>query len=198
VVLFNFKTELFGANMNLFARFVKRKNNLLFGVGNRCRNGMYVLFLDYDDVPLTWVREEIHLLQSRFDSLIGSAYIFGTRKGFHVVFLEKNDLEDVIEMMKVTSCDKHYKDIPMYYGRRIWVLRQSPKKNEDLHYVGCMHKITNSNLCSFVTINERSFSHKNYLQQMFVIPEKDFVKGNKFDKEVSITLAHYKVGDDNA
>jgi hypothetical protein len=110
------------------------------------------------------------------------------------VFLDKNDLEDVIEMMKITSCDKHYKEIPLYYGRRTWVLRQSPKPNEDLKYIGCVHK-DKSAIQS--TLNIRSLAHKNYLQQLFSIPERDFAdKNNLFDDETIITMAYYKVRED--
>lgn len=190
----SFKSDVWKWHMNFFTRIIKQKNHLLYGVGNRCKDGTYILFLDYDETPLSWIKEEINFLQKRYDMLISTAYIFETRKGFHVVFLDKNDLEDVIEMMKITSCDKHYKEIPLYYGRRTWVLRQSPKPNEQLKYIGCVRK--GKELIQS-TLNVRSLAHKNYLQQMFNIPEEDFfIKGHDFDEETQITMAYYKVRED--
>lgn len=166
--------------MNWLLRIIRKKSNLLWGMGNRCKDATYILFLDYDNTPIEWVTEEIRLIQKRYCMLVGTAYLFQTRKGIHVVFLEKNDLEDIIEIMKITSADKQHRDIPLYHGRRIWVLRGSEKKNEKLQYLGCL---TNSISC--VTLGDRSNPHKQYLQMLFKIPDKDFYRGTHLTKKRS-------------
>jgi hypothetical protein len=179
--------------MNWIIRIIKQKKHLLYGMGNRCKDGLYILFLDYDDTPLEWITEEIKLLQKRYSMLISTAYIFKTRKGYHVLFLEKNDLEDVLEMMRITSADKQHREIPLYYGRRIWVLRNSPKKQETINYVGCVHNVNKT-----ATLNLKSNAHKEYLKLLYKIPNKDFGKQIDFDNENNLTLAYYHVGDKDA
>jgi hypothetical protein len=192
-MLLSTKIDLFGLHMNAFFRVIKRKTHLLWGVGNRCKDGSYILFLDYDDTPIDWVTEEIRLIQKRYMMIVGTAYLFKTRKGIHAVFLEKNDLEDVIEIMKITSADKQHREIPLYHGRRIWVLRGSPKRDETLEYLGCITKSDDG-----ATLGNRSLAHKNYLKTMFSIPERDFARGNPFDDDDTVTLAFYHVGKDDA
>lgn len=162
------------------------KESLMYGMGNRCNDGRYVLFLDYDDVPVQWVIDEINLLHEVACGSVGNAYLFRTKHGLHVVFLEKHSLGDVVELLNMTSCDKQYKAIPMRYARRIWVLRQSPKKNETMEYLGVITKDCNL---------DRSMAHREWLQSYYRIPDKDFpVTG--WDDEEKIIIGYYHVNDE--
>jgi len=191
-MLLNIKFDVLGRHINMILRAIKQKDNLLYGVGNRCNDASYILFLDYDNTPLDWVTEEIRLLQRRYNTKLGTAYLFKTRKGIHALFLEKNDIDDIIEMMRITSSDKQHKEIPLYYGRRIWVLRGSPKKDEELMYLGCLTSLGTTQSVM------RSNAHKKYLQLLYTIPESDFYRGSGFDDENELTLAYYHVGKDDA
>lgn len=171
-----------GRKWTFLFRVVPDRVVLQGGFGNRCHDGRYVLFLDYDETPLEWIDEEIVLLQTLFR--LGNAYVFATKHGFHVVFLEKHLLLDIIDMMKVTSCDAQYKDIPLYYGRRVWILRTTNKRNEKICYVG-----VKKHVCNY----ERSLAHKAYLQTFFDIPDEDFVGGGTFDEYRSLTVGYYRV-----
>lgn len=160
----------------------------MFGMGNRCGDGRYVLFLDYDGTPVEWVIDEISLLHEFFPGLLGSAYLFRTKHGLHVVFLEKHSIGCIVDLMGVTSCDQRYKGVPLQYARRVWVLRQSPKKGEKLSYLGVVPSPRPS-------AQTRSTAHKLYLQGTFGIKEQDFKNGGRWDEEKDIILGYYKVND---
>lgn len=183
IIKWNF--DVFKKNVTFLFRIAVKRETLTQGYTNRCHDGQYVLFLDYDGTPLEWIQEEIKLLQERYD--IGTAYTFVTKHGFHVVFLEKFTFGAIINMMDMTSCDKHYKDIPMFYGRRCWVLRHSDKKDESIKYLGAL---PSKHLRKLM---ERSLAHKIFIQKNYNIPEKDFAKSGYFDENKELTLAFYKI-----
>lgn len=184
IIKYNF--DVLKKNVTLLFRVAAKRENLTQGYGSRCSNGQYVLFLDYDSTPYDWIVEEIRLLQQRYT--LGTAYTFSTKHGYHVVFLEKFFIGEIVDMMNVTTCDKNYKEIPLYYGRRIWVLRHSDKKNETIKYREAVH--TNH---PDVILPVRSLAHKTFLQKNFKIPEKDFAHGSDYDNNKELTLAFYKI-----
>lgn len=189
-MLLNIKFDLWGFHINWYWKVQREKRDLMWGVGNRCKDGRYVLFLDYDDTPQEWIIDEIGLLQHRYADLLGTAYLFSTKHGTHVVFFEKHTLDKIYEMMTKTSCDNNYTMIPMHYGRRTWILRSSKKKDETIEYVGCVH---HPNTPSSV---ERSNAHRVYFQDLYPIPDKDFNDGGgEWDKEDTLTMAYYKIHD---
>lgn len=179
---------MLGQSVNLLFRSSKRKDVLQYGIGNRCKGGGYVLFLDYDNVPYEWVAEEVRFLQERFRQELGKAFLFGTKNGIHVIFLEKHDLGSIISMMAVTSCDKDYKVVPLLSSRKIWVLRQSTKKDEAIKYLGALRAPCNW---------ERSRAHALYLKQFCGVPNKDLIGGGAFDKEEQVVLGYYYVAGRN-
>lgn len=180
------EVTIFGKQFSLILRVFPEKTVITGGFGNRCKNAEYILFLDHDDTPEHWIREELKLLQKNFP--LGNAYLFRTKRGHHTIFLEKFPLCDITEMMLVTSCDAHYKSIPMFYGRRMWVLRSLEKKNETIKYLGVIKNHSDI---------ERSLAHKEYLKNIYKVPEKDFAGNGKFDKEKDLTLAYYKISEKN-
>lgn len=177
-----------GRTYNLLFRSVKEKKVLHYGVGNRCKNGQYVLFLDYDDTPLEWVEEELLLLQKRFEFLLGDAYLFKTKNGIHVIFLEKHHLGRIIQMMDMTSCDKNYKTVPLLYARKVWVLRQSEKKGEDIRYLGKL---------SSPSTWDRSKAHALYLEQFCKVPHTDLVLNGALDDQDTVTMGYYHITERN-
>ncbi len=179
--------NLFGRKNSLILRSVKEKSVLMYGFGNRCKDGKYVLFLDYDNTPYNWISEEIGLLQEMFS--LGTAYVFQTKNGYHVVFLEKYTLKQIISFLDVTSCDKNYKTVPLYYGRKIWVLRTSPKVDEELRFIKAHHPL-------LPNIEEKSLAHSMYLAKFYDVPLED-LPIQHLDGQENLTLAHYKIGSEN-
>lgn len=178
--------DLFGWHLNVLFRAVPERKVLHFGMGNRCNDGKYVLFLDYDHLPLEWVEEEILLLQ---DLGLGNAYVFKTKHGIHVVFLEKYYLGLMSNLLDVTSADKNYKSIPMQYARKIWILRQSNKKDESIEYLGVRKKRG---------LPEKSLAHASYLYAFMKVPLIDIeLSLGDWDKETDVTMGYYKIAERN-
>jgi hypothetical protein len=161
-----------------------------YGVTNRCKDGKYVLFLDYDlDTTMyEWIQEEVQLLQ-RVTNL-GSAYVFKTQHGYHVMFLEKFYLENIVDMLGMTTCDQQYKDVPLLYGKKVWVLRTNEKTNETMQYVGVIHPPVVHR-----SYFERSTAHMMYIKQRFKIPRKDFSIGDRFDGQHDLVIGHYFINE---
>lgn len=166
--------------VNLLFRIVPKREVMQFGVGNRCRDGTYLVFLDYDSTPYEWIREELLLMQRIFG--LGTAFIFKTKHGWHVIFLEKLPLGLVIDVLKMSTVDMRYREVPMMYGRKIWILRQSKKRNEKSRYWA---KIPQETL--FV----RSRAHARYLVSMCGVPRGSIGRGT-FDEEDNLTLGYYR------
>ncbi len=110
--------------MGIFKSFTTWKT----GITNRCNDGKFVLFLDYDNVPLQWIIDEITYIQTHFS--LGDLHIFKTGKGYHVINTEKRQFGTILEIMKSTTCDPHYITVPLKYGKRVWTLRISNKKGK--------------------------------------------------------------------
>lgn len=182
--------SVFGHTVNLLFRVTREKTAMMYGVGNRCSDGQYVLFLDYDDTPAEWIYEEIELLQKTHDCL-GDAFVFKTKNGYHVVFLEKLSLGTIIKLMDITSCDKDYKNVPMNYGRKIWVLRSSPKKGEEITYEGAVRR--KHGVCH----RERSRAHMLYLSSIGGVSKRKMAIGGAFDKSEKVIMAYYRVAERN-
>lgn len=178
------QVNLFGWQLSYYVRVLKERTTLMYGVGNRCHNGEYVLFLDYDGLPLSWIRDEISLLQSY--GVVGHAYIFQTKHGYHVIFLEKMTFDVLTSHLRMTTCDKNYQVVPMEYSRKIWVLRQSPKKNENVTYVGVQQ--------SLVSVQRmKSRAHGIYLRDFMHVPKADFFDDQGYDQEKELYVGYYKI-----
>ncbi len=159
------------------------REQFIVGVGNRCHDSTYIVFLDYDDTPLDWIREEIILLQKLYE--LGTAYLFKTGNGFHVVFLEKCTLGALIDILDATTIDKNFRDVPMKYGGKIWVLRQTEKDGETIKYIGPMFQQSKS---------IKSWAHKEYLRKTYKIPRNNFeITPELWDMQKQILHATYYV-----
>lgn len=167
-------------------RVIKEKTVLHYGMGNRCNDGQYVLFLDYDQTPYEWVIEELLLVQNTFG--LSTGFLFKTKNGYHVLFLDKMSLGRVAQIMDYTTCDKQYRAVPMYYARKIWVLRTSEKEREKIRYVGC---------CPNDTPTEKSQAHGRYLTQVLGVPPRDLPSAGGYDLSETLTLGYYYISKEN-
>jgi hypothetical protein len=188
-MLIKYNFAILRRSVNLLCRITKERTVLQYGYTNRTAEGRYCLFIDWDNAPESWVRDEIKLLHELYPDEIGTVYLFKTKHGFHAVSLEKHTLGRLTEIMRVTSCDQNYKEVPMYWTRRAWVLRNSPKKDEQPTYIGCFHNPAAE--------GERSNAHRLFMQKILGIPKKDFQHGGDFDKETTLTMGYYHISDAN-
>jgi hypothetical protein len=180
--------SLFGKDFNFSARIIKKKSFLHWGMGNRCSDGKYVLFLDYDKTPYSWIMEEIGLLRHEFPGL-GRPYVFKTKRGFHVVFLDKFFLWEIISMMKLTTCDKDYQNIALW-ARSIWILRQSEKADEEITYIPL------DGDDGFTSL-EKSRAHRDYLYRYCSVPHEDLPLHHNLDESKDLTFGYYHIGGEN-
>lgn len=186
-MLWKHNIHIFGRHWSFLIRNVPEKTVFQGGIGNRCANGQYIVFLDYDNTPYNWLEDEIPYLQKRFG--LGNAYVFQTKRGYHVIFLEKMSLGRVIQVLNTSSCDKNYKDIPLLYGRKMWVLRMTSKSRE---------RIVFKSILPAKSSMTRSLPHKTFLQDRYGIKEYWFnINAGPFDKEESLFIATYHIGREN-
>lgn len=173
-------------NAAISIRVEKNKENSQLGIGNRCADGTYVLFIDYDHNIVEYIEEEILLLQKY--RYIGDAFLFKTNKGYHVISLRKMSITEIVNALDMTTCDKNYQYIPMKYARRIWVLRTTNKATkEDIIFA----RFYPGELSEF---EQKSNAHREYLRQRFKIPTKHLDHdGKNYDKNTALTMAHYYI-----
>jgi len=123
-----FSINVFNLEVKVFFGVFKRFNAWKTGITNRCKDGQFVLFLDYDLTPIEWIMDELHHLQDECG--VGDVYVFKTAKGFHCVNTEKRSFSDVLRLMQLTSCDPNYIAVPLRYGKKAWTLRVSDKRGK--------------------------------------------------------------------
>lgn len=171
----------------LAARVQQEKVVLQYGITNRCKDGLYVLFLDYDKSPESWIREEITLLQGKF-SWLGEAHLFKTKHGHHVVFLEKSHLHNMYDAMRYTSCDTAHREIPMRWTRRAWVLRQSNKDPDksDLYYIDTIESPFGNQ-----EWRVQSLAHRLWLTEHWGVPTTKTMQLTQHDAEYELEMAYY-------
>lgn len=181
--------NLLGTERTFYYNSKKERTVFHYGIGNRCEDGQYVLFLDYDKTPLDWITEELRLLQEWFE--LGTAYLFRTKNGHHVIFLEKFSLSEIVEMLGCVSIDRNYKEVPLHYARKIWVLRQTQKTGEKIEYLGCLPnpKVDPK--------RDRSRPHAVYLCEQAGVPTRDLDGNNSFDDKNDLIIGYYKIAKDN-
>lgn len=188
MVYFRYVWHAFKKRYTLFFNSEEEKSIFHYGMGNRCHDGMYLLFLDYDDVPIEWIYDELKLLQHKF--CLGTAYLFKTKNGVHALFLERLTLGTVLNAMDMTSIDKNYRKVPLLYARKVWVLRQSRKRDETIRYLGCLKPQQESE-------RECSNAHLTYLKNQYNIPKEHIRSDLHLDDSQSILLGYYHIAKEN-
>lgn len=121
----NLSFKLFGRHFKLLLRTHKELDQYVAGITNRCKDGSYCCFLDYDAVPLEWVIEELKLLIDLFP--VYHFHVFKTTNGFHAICTNKLSLRDLVELMRDSSTDDAYKWVPLKRARKVWTLRTTEK-----------------------------------------------------------------------
>lgn len=162
----------FGWAWRISTTAYKKPNEFTYGYNNRCRDGKYILFMDYDDLTYEDVSNEVKLLQKRFG--LGDAHIFklDREKSWHVVCLDKLTLYENWEILHNSSCDSAFINAIKTMNTRKWVLRIAKKgvRNPPLYFMTIPSE----------TKREQSNAHKIFLQTWFSILIKNIGKWDKF------------------
>ena len=158
----------------------KRNSEYVEGYTNRCKDGKYVIFLDYDRVPIEWIMEEIKQLQEIYE--IGDFYIFqSSKESYHAVCLDKVALTEYLSILHNSSVDTDYVDVPLYFGRKIWSLRLTDKNKNPIRFVGKAKG-------KFSELNQSS-AHTTILNNLFDLK----IELKYPDGEKELILARYPI-----
>ena len=161
------------------------RSNTVAGYTNRCIDGKYIVMLDYDNMELDWVINEVKFLQNEFN--LSEFYIFRSNTAnFHAVCLDKVNFWEYKDILESSSVDPAYKQIPFKYGKKLWTLRVTPKNGKSLKYELKMPVISN------VLAREVSTPHMKLLTTLFEI--HDFsVDSKRLDNQDQMILAKYEI-----
>lgn len=123
-----FKIRLpFGKTFHLHSILFNSPDTYVLGYSSRTLNGRYVLFMDYDNLELPTVVEELKYLQNKFK--LSEFYVFSTgREGaYHAVCLDVMPMQEAYEILKQSSCDLSFIHAIKNLEYREWVLRIGTK-----------------------------------------------------------------------
>lgn len=110
-----------------------------YGVTNRCEDGKFVLFLDYDKIYKDIVFQNLNNLLVRFPNTFSNFFIAtsgepeeilsdGNLKcSYHVVCLSKFFMPEIVSFLQVCDVDPHFIEIPKKTAHKCHVLRVSEK-----------------------------------------------------------------------
>lgn len=98
-----------------------------------------VFFCDYDNILYRILEDELKYLQEEYD--MPPFYVFTTFEdkdcngetygNYLVVNIKKQSFRQVIQIQKELHCDQAYKNIPLIYRFKTWVLRLGPKGKKE-------------------------------------------------------------------
>lgn len=125
--------RLFGRTIKLYFYSYKEQHTYVAGITNKCRDGRYVIFLDYDEVPREWVEEELKYLCD--EHFLKNIHLFRTNNGYHAICTEKVSLRTLVKIMRDSSTDAAYLTVPLRRAKKVWTLRTTPKGGEKPRYI---------------------------------------------------------------
>lgn len=175
-----FKFALFKRHFSFNFRTYKVLDQYVAGITNRCRDGRYVVFLDFDDVPEEWVTEELNLLLDLFN--LRSVHLFKTTNGYHAISTQKVNLRTLIKILRDSSTDSAYKWVPLRRARKVWTLRTTEKG-------GNKPKFLTTIPGSALVKGEESKPHNEILRKLYNIT----IPTVHEDDEEEFWTAHYHI-----
>lgn len=174
------KFALFKRHYSFNFRTYKELNFYVAGITNKCKDGKYVLFLDYDDVPEEWVVEELSFLVKEF--FLGDTHLFKTNNGFHAICTTKRSLRNIIEVMRDSSTDSAYKWVPLKRARKVWTLRTTEKDGKKPEFITTVKGNNRAD-------NKESKPHNEILRKLYSLE----IPTSRDDGEEDFWTAHYHI-----
>lgn len=122
-----FKVPLTKKTVRLYAGAYNTPDQWTNGYSSRCKDGMFVLFHDYDELSESDVVNELRAMQKMHK--IGNYYLFKTDRdnSFHAVCLDKFSLAEAYSIQKTTSSDFAFIESVKRLAHKEWVLRYGEK-----------------------------------------------------------------------
>lgn len=151
-----------------------------FGYTNRCEDGRYIIFLDYDRIELKWIEGELKFLQDTFQ--LSDFYIFKSGEdNYHAICFDKVALYKYLNILKNSTVDINYINVPLHFGKKIWVLRMSDKNDIPVEYVRKISSPFNK--------HTQSKAHAKFISKMFHIN----ITLRFSDDIMKMVMARYKI-----
>ena len=175
-----------------------------YGITNRCSDGKFILFLDYDKVYKDIVLKDLDVLLKRFPATFSNFYIATTepetilKKGkikgsYHVVNFAKLFKYQVTEAIKYCNVDPFFAAIPEKTAHKCHVLRTS-EKFWKIDGEIAKEKPTFLTKYPSKAINPRlilSNPHYRFFEKQWEIKEPFYKQPMKFDGLVNIEIHKY-------
>ena len=175
-----------------------------FGVTNRCSDGKYILFLDYDKIYKDIMLQDLNILLKKFPKSFSNFYIATTEpetklekgkiKGnYHVVNFAKQFKYQINEAVKYCNVDPYFINIPEKTAHKCHVLRTSEKfwkingqiaKQKPTFLEKYPNKVINPRI-------ELSNPHYRFFQKHWEIIEPFYKQPMKFDNLKNIEMHKY-------
>lgn len=156
----------------------------VYGYTNRCDDGKFIVFLDYDEIPLEWIKVELSYLQKDFN--LGDFYLFeGTVGNFHAISFTKVNRNELYEILSNSSMDENYWKVPYTIGKRLLTLRFSDKKGKKPYFIGKISRVSD---------RLESYEHKKLINKLFnCIDDVSLKSNNDYNCETKLIISKYKV-----
>lgn len=176
-----FRIPRWWVGVQLKIAFKKREGVPVVGICNKVGH-RYVPFFDYDFDNKLAIFQEIRSLQEKH--FLGNAYFFKTKAGYHVIFLDLMTYDEWLYLLNDSTCDKYYKEVPQMNNSKMWVLRVTPKKNNNPEFETVLYN---------QQIRPVSTPHRRILEERGV-PNSILQKNILFEEETekTITYARYE------
>jgi len=170
----NFKLNFGWFNIYLESTIFRTRNgDVAYGYTNRCEDGKYIVCIDYDKIDLQWIIPELKRLQQDFS--LSHFYIFrSSKKSYHAVCFDKLCLNSLLTVLRSSSVDLNYINVPLKYGAKIWTLRITDKQNIPVEFVG--------RVASVYSTTEKSLPHMKFTRKIFDIKNMDIKNNDQSDK----------------
>lgn len=179
---FTQRLSLFGKVIFFKFQVIDEPHTYTAGITSRCKDGQHILFLDWDGVDESVVRNDIRYIIKNFR--LGDCYLFKTDNGFHLICLDKMPFGEVVNIQGHTCCDYAFKSALQTFGDRSWVLRVVKK--------GDSPKPVFLEVIRGMGYREKSLAHAMFLSKYYGVNVDSLLVPHQFDDESELDLLEYK------
>ena len=191
------KLRLRFLGLHFFGMLSKHPNVDTVGMSNLCTDGRFVPFIDYDNVFLYRVVNEVRKLQRRWK--VGTVAVLSTGEdidmqgkhygNYHVVAYSKFKFFEILKMLDETSCDPNFRRIPEFFNGRYWVLRICPKYLDGREIRG---KPYLRRVLYARAGRELSYPHFKFLCNVYQMPKPEKRFNGCFDRAKTLKTVVYQ------
>ena len=181
---FQFHIPIWNKTFRTIFQFYRTPDVWTSGMTSRCQDGKHVIFLDYDHMGLSEIKDEIKFLQEYRELSHAQFFELDRERSYHVVILDKFPLKKAYEIQSETNIEWAYLNSIRFTRGREWVLRIDAKGKRKMP----KYKFT---LKSKVDKREISTAHKVFLEKYYGVPK---IKYRKEDHLTKMPLVNYNTG----